>query len=174
MNILNELESGHSKQITNKIIHYVGRDKTRFEELMAIFLSDDKKLQQRAAWPLSFLAEGNPRLIEPYLKKLIKLLDKKGIHQAVARNIMRIFQQYDMPEKYHGVLIDKCFQFILSPTTAIAIRAFSITTATHLSLPYPELRKELGLVLNEHNQYEQTPAIQVRVKKALKSLRAGV
>ncbi len=172
MNIQEELESGHSKTITNHIIKYVGRDKTRFNELIAIFFGKDKKLQQRAAWPLGYLAEGNPRLIEPHLKKLIRLLEQKGNHPAVARCILRIFQQYDMPDKYHGELIDQCFKFILNPSTPIAIRAFAITTAAHIAAPYPELRREMFLVLDELAHEDQPPALRVRLKNAFKTLRA--
>lgn len=172
MNIQKELESGHSRTITDHIIRYVGRDKTRFNELIAIFFGKDKKLQQRAAWPLGYLAEGNPRLIEPHLKQLIGLLEQEGHHPAVTRCIMRIFQQYDMPENFHGELIDRCFQFILNPSRPIAIRAYAITTAAHLVAPYPELKREMLLVLDELAHEELPPALRVRLKNALKSLRA--
>jgi hypothetical protein len=172
VNIQAALEAGHTKKITTQIIKYVGHDKARFNELLAVFFGSDKKLQQRAAWPLSYLAEGNPRLIEPHLKKLIKLLEKKGNHPAVARCILRVFQQYDMPDKYHGELIDLCFQFVLNPSTPIAIRAFAITTAAHIAAPYPELKREMLLVLEELGHQEQTPALRVRLKNAFKILRA--
>jgi len=171
MTIRDRLESGHSKTITNQIIRYVGRDKERFNELLDVFFGKDKKLQQRAAWPLGYLAEGNPRLIEPHLKKLIRLLEQQGNHPAVARCILRIFQQYDMPDKYHGELIDLCFKFILNPSTPIAIRAYAITTAAHISVAYPELKREMLLVLDELGHEEQPPAIRVRLKIALKTLR---
>jgi len=172
VNILHELESGHSRKITDQVITYVGRDKTRFNELITIFFGKDKKVQQRAAWPLSYLAEGNPRLIEPYLKRLIHLLEKKGNHPAVARCILRIFQQYDMPDEYHGELIDLCFKFILNPSTPIAIRAYAITTAAHIAAPYPELKREMFLVLAELSHVDQPPAIRVRLKIAFKTLQA--
>jgi hypothetical protein len=171
MNIQERLESGHSKTITDQIIRYVGRDKVRFNELLDVFFGKDKKLQQRAAWPLSYLAEGNPRLIEPHLKKLIRLLEQQGNHPAVARCILRILQQYDMPEKYHGELIDQCFRFILNPSTPIAIRAYAITTAAHIAAAYPELKREMLLVLDELGHEDQPPAIRVRLKIALKTLR---
>ncbi|MCU0359709.1 MAG: HEAT repeat domain-containing protein [Bacteroidia bacterium] len=172
MNIQEALESGHTKKITNQIILYVGRDKERFNELILIFFGKDKKLQQRAAWPLGYLAEGNPRLIEPHLNQLIHMLEKQDNHPAVARCILRIFQEYDMPDTYHGELIDLCFRFILNPSTPIAIRAYAITTAANIAAPYPELKREMLLVLNELSQEDQRPALRVRLKNAFKTLRA--
>lgn len=170
MDLKHSLEVEHSKKITMQIIKYVGYDKVRFDDLIRIFFGKDKKLQQRAAWPLSYLAEGNPRLIEPYLKKLVALLEQPGLHAAVARNILRIFQQYDLPENYHGELIDICFRFILKPSTPIAIKAFAISTATNIAKPYPELKRELLIVLNELQEQSLTPGLKVRLKNAYRIL----
>ena len=174
MSIAETLEMGHSKTITLRIVKYVGHDKVRFEELMTVFYGKDKKLQQRAAMPLGYVAEGNPRFIEPHLKKLITMLETPGLHAAVARNILRIFQEYDLPEAHHGKLIDICFRFILNPSTPIAIRAFAITTAANIAKPHPDLRREMVIVMKELEEYPQTAALRVRVKNALKTLQAKV
>lgn len=171
MNLEERLGAEHSKTLTTAIVNYIGDDKKRFKVLMDLFLKGDYRLTQRAAWPLSFVAIAHPELIIPYIGKLIKKLTEPGNHPAIARNILRTFQEIEIPEKHHGVLIDVCFKFITSEAYPSAIRAFAISTATNICAKYPELKNELLLVLNELNQLPQPPAIKSRIRSALKDLK---
>ena len=170
MDIEARLEAEHSKSLTTAIVAYVGEDKERFAVLMQVFLKGESRVSQRAAWPLSFIAEQHPQLMRPYLDELLKKLEKRNQHPAIARNILRSFQQMDIPEKHHAVLVDLCFTFIKDQTCPAAIRAFAITVATNICRLYPELKNELYLILNELNQFPQLPAVKSRTKLSLKSL----
>jgi hypothetical protein len=170
MNIRQALEKEHSKTLTTAIVNYIGDDKARFKELMNVFMKDEYKLAQRAAWPLSYVCIAEPTLVKPYFGQLIKKLKEPGHHPAISRNILRMFQEIDIPEKYQAELIDECLRIIQNPSLPGAIVAFAITTAAKLCSPFPELRNELLLVLNQLNSYPQTAAIKVRVKKAIKAL----
>lgn len=168
MDIRKRLEEEHSKTLTMAIVKYVGEDKKKFRELLTVFLQGGYRVTQRAAWPLSNIAVAHPQLIAPHLGKLVAKLNEPGHHPAVTRNILRIFQDLDIPEKYHGSLVDTCFGLITSEAVAPAIRAFAITTAANICKPYPELRKELSLVLGDLARFPQPPAIKHRLKLALK------
>lgn len=170
MNILSALEKEHSKSLTAAIVNYIGNDKKRFKELMDVFLKGEYRLTQRAAWPLSYAGIAEPKLVKPYIGQLIKKLNAPGQHPAIPRNILRLFQEIEIPEKYQADLLDACFRIIQNPSLPVAIIAFAITTAAKLCRPFPELRNELLLVLNQLNSYPQTAAINVRVKKAIKDL----
>lgn len=170
MNIKARLEAEHSKTLTMAIVTYIGHDKKRFKELMTIFLQGDYRLAQRAAWPLSYVCIAEPALVKPYCAKLIRLLDEPGHHPAIRRNILRLFQDVDIPEQHQGPLLDACLRIIQNASQPVAIIAFAITTATRLCRPFPELRTELLIVLRHMAQYPQTAAITVRIKKALKDL----
>ena len=170
MDIAARLEAEHSKSLTTAIVAYVGEDKKRFAVLMKVFLKGESRVSQRAAWPLSFIAEKEPKLMMPYFDQLIKKLEQRNQHPAIARNILRSFQQIDIPEKHHGLLVDLCFAFIIDQTCPAAIRAFAITVATNICRLYPELKNELYLVLTELNQFPQLPAVKSRTKLSLKSL----
>jgi hypothetical protein len=171
MNIKERLEQEHSKTLTTAIVNYVGEDKKRFKELMQIFLNGEYRLTQRAAWPLSYLAIDHPTLLEPYLDVFIKKLDDEKAHPAVARNILRVLQSIEIPEKHQGHLIDKSFKLIMSEMQPAAIRAFSITVASKISKHYPELKNELLIILNELNALPQLPSMKSRIKMALKELK---
>lgn len=171
MNIRERLTAEHSKTLTTAIVNYIGDDKKRFKELMAIFLAGDYRLTQRAAWPMSFTAMLHPKLITPYFEKLVNLLRNTGNHPAINRNILRMFQEINIPEKYQGSLIDICFGFIIDATCPSAIRAFALTTAAKICAPHAELKNELLLIINDLMQFAQPPAIKSRIKSALKILK---
>lgn len=170
MDIRARLEAEHSKALTLAIVKYVGSDKKRFKELLDIFFGGEYRMTQRAAWPLSYVCIAHPALINPYFAKFMDRLKDPAQHPAIRRNIFRIFQEIDVPQKYQGALIDECFKNITDPSQPIAVLAFAITTATRLCVPFPELRRELLLVLNQLTTHPQTPAIKVRIKRALKEL----
>jgi len=170
VNIRERLTNEHSKRLTMAIVDYIGDDTARFKTLMDIFLNSEYRLTQRAAWPLSYVCIAQPKLVRPYYAKLVaKLKDKKN-HPAIARNILRIFQEIDIPEKHQAELLDECFRILRDAAEPVAVKAFAISTAARLCMPYPELKQELLMVLRELSQYPQTPAIGVRIKRAVKEL----
>lgn len=170
MNIRERLEAEHSKSLTTAIVNYIGKDKKRFKELMTVFFGGEYRLTQRAAWPLSFVAIEHPELLKPYYAQLISKLKEPGAHPAIARNILRTFQEVDVPEAYQGELIDLCFRFVSSEMQPIAIRAFAMSTATRICKHYPELKNEFLIILKEMATLPQSPGIKVRIKSALKEL----
>lgn len=170
MDILARLTKEHSKALTVAIVEYIGDDKKKFAVLMSIFLKGEYRLTQRAAWPFSYIAIEHPTLIRPYFDALIKKLKDQTNHPAIARNILRTFQEIDIPKKYQGTLVDICFSNILNFSQPIAIRAFSISVASKICLSYPELKNELLIVLNDLKQLPQVPAIKVRITYALKAI----
>jgi hypothetical protein len=170
MNIRERLEAEHSKTLTLAIVKYIGTDKARFKELMTVFFNGPYRLTQRAAWPMSYVLIAEPKLLTSYYPRLIKMLNESGHHPSIHRNILRVFQEMEIPEKYRGAVVDACFKNILNETVPAAIRAFSITTACNICKDYPELKNELIIVLNELNQLPQKAAIKQRTKLALKVL----
>lgn len=170
MDIIAALKEEHSKSQTLKIVRYVGNNKERIRELLTIFLNGEYRVTQRAAWPLGYVAIENPKLVEPYFKKLIDKLRDRNQHPSIPRNILRIFQEIEIPEKYHGSLVDQCFNFIMEVSHPVAVRAFAITVAANISVHYPELKNELMIILEELKKYPQQPAITSRIKSAVKRL----
>ncbi len=159
----------HSKKQCEKIVAYIGNDRDRFAELMKCFFCDEYRLSQRASWPLSFCVSSYPHLIKPYLKKLIDNLSRKGQHDAIMRNTLKLLQNIPIPTKYHGLLMDSCFNFITSPQTAVAIKAFSLTVLGNLSVCYPEITSEIKLVIEEQWEHESS-AFRSRARQLLKKL----
>jgi hypothetical protein len=172
MDIKESLEAEHSKTMTTRIVNYVGDDARRFKALMDLFLKGEYRITQRAAWPISYCVIEHPQFIKPYYAPLMKKMQEQGHHPAITRNILRMFQDLEVPEKYCGTLIDLCIKFMMSELQPTAIRAFSITVACNICKRFPELKQELLLVINDLQNHPQLPAVRHRIKMAIKELRA--
>lgn len=159
----------HSKSNTMKIVKWVGADKKRFAELVYLFLHDEYRVVQRAAWPLSIVAIDHIELVKPYLEKFIKQLSKTDVHPAVLRNILRLLQFVDVPEKYLGILTNSCFHLLMKSDSPIAIKVFSMSVLKNITKKEPELKRELKIVV-EDLMKEGSAGMKARGRKVLKGL----
>ena len=71
----------HSKANCEKIVKWIGDDQKKFDELFYLFLNDEYRVVQRAAWPVSCCVEENPTFIKKHFIKLLQNLNKPGIHE---------------------------------------------------------------------------------------------
>lgn len=159
----------HSKAQTNKIIRWIGGDQKRFDELFNLFLNDEYRVIQRAAWPLGYCVINHPEFIQKHFSKLVKNLHKPTLHNAVKRNTVRLLQDITIPEKYHGEVMNICFEYIADPKEKVAIKAFSLSILQKLSHLYPEIKQELKAIIEDRWDYESA-AFRSRAKKILKEL----
>lgn len=171
MDILQLLTAEHSKQQTDRIVRYIGKDPDRFAVLIRLFFRGEYRITQRAAWPLSYCVRAHPELIRPYFKALLDNLARKDIHIAVIRNTVRLLQDVDIPKKYHGRVMSICFGFLQDPSIPVAVQAFSLTILQHLAREYPDILSELRLIIED--QWDRaTPAFRSRARRILKDLPA--
>ena len=172
MNIKTALLKEHSKKQCAKIVKWVGHDQKRFDELFNLFLHDEYRVVQRAGWPISYCVEDHPAFIQKHFPKLLKNVEKKGIHDAVKRNTVRLLQYVDIPKRFHGQVMELCFKYISSHNEAVAIKAFSITVLHNLAKQYPEIINEIKLIIEERWDHE-TIAFKTRARKLLNEMNAN-
>jgi hypothetical protein len=168
MDLRKTILAEHSRANCNKILKWVGHSQKRFDELFNVFLNSEYRINQRAAWPLSYCVIAHPMLISKHFSRLIKNLLKRGIHNAVKRNTVRLLQHVEIPEKFHGTIMDLCFQYIKSPDEPVAVKAFSLSILHSLSKKYPEIKNEIRLIIEERWVHE-TAAFHSRARKFLKN-----
>ncbi len=166
MKLRDRILAEHSKANCNRIAKWIGSDQRRFDELFDLFLHDEYRVVQRAAWPMSYAVIAHPELIRPHFNKLLKNLHKPGLHNAVKRNTVRLLQDITIPEKHQGEVMNLCFSYILSPTEKPAIKAFSLSILQHLSKQYPEITRELKTIIEDRWDIESA-AFKSRAKKIL-------
>lgn len=166
MDIRESLLAEHSKTQCDKIVAWIGNNQQRFDALVDIFLHDEYRVVQRAAWPLSNCVEQYPGLVRKHLKKIIENLHTPGLHNAVKRNTVRLLQHIEIPKPLHGRVMNTCFGYVADPKEAVAVKAFSLTILQRLAMHYPEIIPEIKLLIEEQMQ-DQTPAFKSRAKQAL-------
>ncbi|HNJ58715.1 MAG TPA: hypothetical protein PLH33_06735 [Chitinophagaceae bacterium] len=170
MDIKKSLQNSYSKINIEAIATYACQNKNHFKELVEIYTGKDKRLSQMASWSLSYAVSKNSTLLQPHLKEIINQLNRKDVHDAVIRNALRILQDIEIPIKFHGTVMHTCFNFIETPSTPVAIKAFSLTILYNLSKIYTEIKPEL-ICLIETNIQHETAAFKSRGNKILKLLK---
>lgn len=169
MNLRLQIIQEHTKENCKKIVDWVGNDSKRFNELFDLFLNDEYRVTQRAAWPVSYCVIAHPELMKNNFEKLIANLSKPGINDSIKRNTVRLLQAVNIPEKQEGAVMDICFNYVASPKEAVAIKAFSLTILGKLAKKYPEIISEIKLLIEDQLPH-QTAAFKSRVKKLLKEI----
>jgi hypothetical protein len=162
-NLREEILKEHSKAQCTNIVNWVGASQQRFDELFNLFLNDEYRVVQRAAWPVSYAVIAHPEFIKKHWSSLIKNLQKPNLHNAVKRNSIRLLQDIAIPKKYQGQIMDICFKYVESPTEAVAVKAFSLTVLSNLAKQYPEILPELKLLIEDQLPH-QTAAFRSRAK----------
>lgn len=170
MNLKEEILREHSKVNSLRIVAWVGSDKARFKQLLLLFLHDEYRVVQRAAWAISTIAEHHPGLIMPHLGTMVKRMEGEGLPSAVKRNVLRILQTAPLPEEIHGPLMNICFNLLEDPKEPIAIRVFAMTVLGRLAKVYPELKVELRAIIADALEQEPSPGFRSRAGKVLKMI----
>jgi hypothetical protein len=166
MNIRRLLETGQSKTQTEQIVKFIGGDQERLAELIKVFYDGPYRLTQRAAWPISVVAEKRPELLKPHLNKLIDQLPKSEAHPAVKRNVVRLLQFVEVPKRLQGKVFSHCLDLIADPKEPIAVKAFSLTVAERIARTEPVLLGELRMVAAPLAK-DASPGIKVRLRGIL-------
>lgn len=169
MNLREQLLKEHSKTQCTKIVQWVGHNQQHFDELFQHFISDEYRVVQRAAWPISYCVIACPSLLTKHWKTLVINLKKQHLPDAVKRNSLRMIQYIEIPGKYQGELMDICFNYLQTPKEAVAIKVFAMTVLANMATKYPEIKNELKIVI-ENDLPTQKAAFKNRANKTLKVL----
>ncbi|WP_276372091.1 hypothetical protein [Chryseolinea sp. H1M3-3] len=96
MDLKKRLELGRSGTQTSEIVEYVSGKPKQFKELLEVFMEGRYRQSQTAAMPLTICVKQWPYLIDPHIKTLIKILGHSSTPPAIVRNIIRLFQVFDI------------------------------------------------------------------------------
>jgi hypothetical protein len=168
MDIKGQLLSELSKVNIDYTIHVLGNDKDYFRELVNFILTEPDPLPMRAAWVIEGITLDYPEMIQPYIGMLIRNL-RRYTHPGTRRNLLKVFSRMEIPEKYHGILIDICFDWISSEDRTVAEKVFAMQIiANHLKI-YPELINEFIEIIDDQLP-KNTPAFESRARLIKKKL----
>ncbi|MDB5202821.1 MAG: hypothetical protein JWQ27_2230 [Ferruginibacter sp.] len=139
----------HSKAQCRKIVHWVADAQQRFDELFQLFLQDEYRVVQRAAWPLSICVENHPQLFSDKFDALIKKMKEPAVHPSVKRNGLRLLLFVTIPKKQHGTLMDFSFNMLEDPKEPVAVKVFALYLLGKFAKGYPEIIPEIKLFLDD-------------------------
>lgn len=167
MKLREAILAAHSRDNTLNITRWIGDDPQRIAELMQLFMQDEYRVVQRAAWVVRYVAKAQPELMTPYIPVLVARVKDTTAHIAVKRNVLRIFEDLELPESVHSDLMNICFDAIADPAEAIAVRAVGLGLLGRLSLLYPEIKNEIRLIIEDVMSQSPTAAFRSRAKKVI-------
>jgi hypothetical protein len=171
MNLREAILAEHSKTNTQKIAQWIGNDREKIRNLIDILLNDEYRVVQRAAWIMSDVAKIHPDLMQEHVPKLVEKLKDTKAHIAVKRNIYRLLQYVELPEVIHGNLMNDCFESLINPREALAVRAFAMGILARLVKTYPEIGNELRIIIEDALQHEAAASFKSKAKHVLNQLR---
>lgn len=120
MNLRLEILTEHSKRQTLRLANWVGGERSRFDELMDLFLHDEYRVVQRSSWIVKHVADVHPEWVKPYLKQMLRYC-KQPVHDAVKRNIVRVLAELEIPKSIQGLAATVCFDLLASQKEPVAV-----------------------------------------------------
>ncbi|MCX6251699.1 MAG: hypothetical protein NTX61_13220 [Bacteroidetes bacterium] len=159
-----------SRRNTDLIADLVFKKHEVFDELITIYLRNEEPVSRRAAWVVDAVSREIPELIKA--EHLEKITEKLGIfsHDGLKRHSLCILARSPLPVTQTGVLINTCFDWLLSPKEPVAVKVWCMEILYRISLTEPEIRKELADSI-EWRMEEETPGFRNRGMKILRKLR---
>lgn len=164
MDLREALLAEHSKDQAQRICNWVGDDSKRFAELIKLMTGPVYRVSQRAAWPVNLCAEQHPALLIPHFNLLIKQLERNDSHPAVRRNVARMFQFVEIPNRFKGRVFNACYNLLNDSGQPVAVRVFSMTAAARIANDNKELIRELKLAAEQFPSL-MTPALRSRMQR---------
>ena len=149
MDIRKQLLKEHSKENTNVIVDYVAEEQKRFDKLMNLFLNDEYRVTQRAAWVVGKIGRFHYPRLKKHLPAMVSNLRKPSLHDSIKRNTVRVLQETEIPESLWGEAADICFGYLASRSEAVAIKCFAMTVLLKITLKVPELKHELRILIED-------------------------
>lgn len=166
MDIERALLKEHSKAQILKIVRWIGTDPERLGCLMTLFFTGEPIAVQRGAWVIGTIADTHPELFIPWLGKLLPMVTKRGVHDAVKRNIVRLLQVIEIPDRLSGRVVSLCFDLLSSSDEPIAVKVYAMTVIARFTAAEPDLERELRLLI-EMQLPRASGAFRSRAKKIL-------
>jgi hypothetical protein len=123
----------------------------------------------RVWWYIDRASEQKPEILEPYIKRIAESLPRLP-NSSIRRHFTRMLIRHHIPEEQQGVVVDKCFEWLLS-REPVAVKANSLQVLYNITLLEPDLKGELIAAIE--SQYENgSVGFKNKARKMLAALRS--
>jgi hypothetical protein len=100
---------------------------------------------------------------------MLTKMQEPGVHVAVPRNVWRIFESIDIPGDLQGEVITLCFEYLMNPSTPIALLSYSMSIVEKIAQQEPDLKNELRATIGQLLP-TGSAGVNARARKILKKL----
>lgn len=132
-------------------------------ELIALCYTVKYPFPQYSSWLLSHVAENHREKLLPFQQDLINVFLKCSDH-STQRNLANTLLKFPETDYKSGEMMDYLFRFLQDSNTKVALKAYAMYLLVPLVKPYPELKRELLLVIQSRISAE-SQAYKGAVKK---------
>lgn len=161
-----------NKVEVKEIADWVGNDIKRFEMLWHIKRSLKPAKAAKVSWVIEACCSRYSKFLKAsFLNEIVNTLPKTK-HQGLRRNYTKILMKAKIPESSHGVLIDILSEWILDPSTTVAVKCNGLSLLAELAKVYPALSNEIKAMI-EFEWERNTAAFRARSKRILNQLEKG-
>jgi hypothetical protein len=158
-----------SRQNTDRVADLVVQKTELFEELFSVYIRNEEPISRRAAWVIDIVSEKHPELIDSRIDEIVKMLPQFS-HDGLKRHSLRMLSRSPLPTGDRlGELMTICFDWLLSPSEAVAAKVHCMDILFRISEIEPDLKKELADSI-EWRMNEGTPGFKNHGIKVLKKL----
>ena len=138
-----------SRANSNQVVAMVGENPELYKELVELIIENESPVAEKAAWAMNHCFENGTGNFDAYYPEMTRILPDENYSDSIKRNIVRVLQFKQIPEKYQATVIDSCFGLVINKKTAVAVKAFSLGVLENMVKLYPELKNELKVCVEE-------------------------
>ncbi len=121
-----------------------------FSILIELALQDEKHYAERATRVICICSHSFPELFKPHCSRVIASL-KNLTSEGAMRNFLKTLAEVPvkLTKKDKSILLNQCFDYLVSNDFPIAVQVFSMQILYNLSEEIPEIGEELCRILEE-------------------------
>jgi hypothetical protein len=144
-----------------------------FGVFVELSLMDEKSYAERASRVVCICSHSFPELFRPYCSQVIREL-KNLRSDGAMRNLLKTLAEVPvrLSNKDKTILLNQCFDYLMSNKYPIAVHVFSMQILYNLSREIPEIGDELSQILLERIP-EASAGYRSRAKRIMKKLRGN-
>jgi hypothetical protein len=121
-----------------------------FSVFIDLALEDEKYYAERASRVICVCSLNFPELFKPHCSRVISAL-KNLTSEGAMRNFLKALAEVPLKltKKDKSILLNQCFDYLVSNSYPIAVQVFSMQILYNLSHEIPEIGEELYRILEE-------------------------
>jgi hypothetical protein len=150
-----------------KIVSKLKCDSELFMRALELSVSDNYPFGWRGAWVVFHAMDYNDEKVRPYVRKIVKQIPEvsKDGHQ---RELMKVLSKMELDEESEGYMFDNCITIWETLKKSPSVRAMAFKMLMGIAEKYPELKGELGFLMQSHYLSTLSPGIKKSVENQYK------